>query len=82
MSIASESLQLLKRGELFNLARLWGVDSWTCNSGHVDMYAAVPGAQGQDSEEGHSCKQLVAKYTEAGGGRWERGSGWGAEGMP
>ena len=39
--------------------------SQTCNSEYVDMFVAAPGAQGQASEEGHSCKQLVLRYTEA-----------------
>lgn len=50
--------------------------SQTCNSEYVDMFAAAPRAQGQASEEGHSCKQLVSKYTEAcGGGKGVGGGG-------
>ena len=49
--------------------------SQTCNSEYVGMFAAAPGAQGQASEEGHSCKQLVSKYTEACGGGMGGGGG-------
>lgn len=53
--------------------------SQTCNSEYVDMFVAAPGAQGQASEEGHSCKQLVSKYTEA-CGRWRESGGRGEHG--
>lgn len=40
--------------------------SQTCNSEYVDMFVAAPGAlEPASEEEGHSCKQLVSKYTEA-----------------